>query len=167
MSAVITLCSDWRKIAEAPAARFTGVTRRLAIGEWMLEGATSDVDLSAGTDLFDVDTIRVVDGDVVLFGGYVQPIAGSDLGGLTLTSSAAGERFSLSGPDMWAVPASRHAWPVPATTAPWSASHDTRSGVGSTVAAEFLDANLGAAALPDRQLPGLLIQDGASGLSGS
>jgi hypothetical protein len=167
MSLSIDLCSDWRRIGEAPAAELGAKVRDLATGEWELTGALDALELSSSVSIGDVDTIRVVDGDRVVFGGYVAPIDAGGFGGLTITDNDQGRRFALVGPDMWAALASRFVYPTPSTSPPWADAHDVRTGLASTVAVEYLDANLGVTALHERQYPGAVLLDGLGGASGS
>lgn len=167
MSLSVDLCSAWVRIGEAPAASLRAAIRDMRAGEWELSGATSGLELATTATIDDVDTIRVVDGDRVVFGGYVAPLDAGGFGGLTTTVDTAGHRFTLAGPDMWAALASRFVYPTPSSSPPWPDGHDVRTGLASTVATEYLDANLGASALTDRQFPGAVLLDGLAGTSGT
>jgi len=82
---------------------------------------------------------------------------------LTATT-AEGVTFALSGVDVFGVLASRVTYPVPTEPAgTWTDTHDVRSGVGSTVAAGYITANMGAGALVDRQIGSVSIVDGGVG----
>lgn len=161
----IDLCQGWRRIGEAPAAIFDGVIRDLTMGEWKLTGSVNALAFAAGHDLADVDTIRVVAGSDIVLSGYVAPVA-TGVGGLELDYGQAGQQFTLTGPDAWSVLASRDCWPTPSTGQPWADSHDLRSGLASTVAAGYILANAGSAALPDRVVPGLNVIDEEVGFDG-
>lgn len=165
MTATIDLCAGWNRIGEAPTATLEAVTRHLALGEWQMAGAVDALEFSSGRSITDVDTVRVVDGDRVVFSGLVAPVDAGGLGGLTITHDAEGERFEMVGPDAWGILASRLAYPTPTTGPPWADDHDVRTGVASTVAIEYLNANLGAGALADRVVPGTTLLDGLSGTS--
>jgi hypothetical protein len=167
MTLSVDLCANWSRIGEAPAATLDAVVRHLAVGEWELTGALDALELASTKTIRDVDTIRVVDGDRVVFGGRVAPIDAGGFGGLTITDGSDGQRFALVGPDMWAALASRIAYPTPSTPPPWADAHDVRTGVASTVATAYLEANLGASALLDRRYPGVVLADGLGGSTGT
>lgn len=162
----IDLCVGWVKVAEAPAAVFDGVIRNLILGEWRLTGSVDAISFQGSYDLADVDTIRVVRDNDIVYSGYVAPVA-SGVGGLHVVQGTDGERFTLTGADAWSVLSSRVAYPSPLTGPPWAASWDIRTGVASTVAAGYLTANTGGGTTADRQIPGLTVIDGAVGTAGS
>jgi hypothetical protein len=162
----IDLCVGWDRVAECLDGVFDGVVRRLATGEWHLTGSTTPLTFSGGHTLADIDTVRVVQDATIVFAGYVAPVA-TGVGGLETIDGAAGEQFTLSGPDAWDVLASRVAYPNPATPPPWAASWDTRTGFASTVAAGYINDNAGSTALIDRRITGLTVIDGAAGMSSS
>lgn len=166
MTASIDLCSAWRRIGEAPAATFDGITRHLALGEWEMSGAVDAVELASGYTIDDIDTIRVVDDGLIIFAGQLAPVDAGDYGGLQITYNAEGERFVMRGPDVWSVLTLRVAYPTPSTEPPWADGHDTRSGVASTVAAAYLEHNLGSSALPARQVTASIV-DGFAGTTGT
>jgi len=161
----IDLCVGWMRVAEATACVFDGVVRNLAAGEWRLAGAVDSLAFVPGYTLSDVDTIRIISDADIVFAGFVTPIT-AGVGGLNVTHSSDGERFTLTGPDAWAVLASRVAYPTPATGPPWADSHDVRTGLASTVAAGYITDNAGVGATVDRQIPGLTVVDGSAGTSG-
>lgn len=163
----IDLCRAWVKIAEAPAATFDGVLRDLLSGEWRLSGAVSAVDFQSPFTLTDVDTIRVVEDNRIVFSGYLAPMAASGVGGLEIVHGADGEQFTLTGPDPWSVLNSRVCYPSPLTGPPWAASWDVRTGLASTCAAGYVTANLGGGTSADRQYPGLTVIDRAAGATGT
>lgn len=163
----IDLCVGWVRVAECPLGEFAGVVRHRAQGEWRLSAPVNGVVFQDGATIEDVDTIRVVERRKLMFAGHVAPLDGG-AGGCEITGTGDdGPRFVLSGPDAWEALASRIAYPTPSTEPPWADSHDERTGVASTVAAEFIDANLGSGALADRQLPDVTIVDGAVGATGT
>lgn len=162
----IDLCVDWIRKGECVGGQLTGVKRHLEVGQWQLDAAVSSAELQTGVNLEDVNTVRLVrNNDTVVLSGRVGPIGGQG-GGLQIVSAAGGDRFTLSGPDEFDLLASRLAWPDPATVPPWATSHDTRSGMASTVAAAYVTANLGSGAITARQIPGVTVVDGMAGLSG-
>lgn len=162
----IDLCVAWVKVAECVDGAFDGVVRNLVAGEWRLSGAVDALDFTGGFELADVDTVRVVRDASVVFAGYVSPVA-SGIGGLEIVKSAAGDQFILTGQDAWSVLASRLSYPTPSTEAPWVDSWDVRTGLASTVAAEYILFNAANLALPARQISGMSVVDGATGITGS
>lgn len=162
----VDLCVGWARVAEAPAAVFDGVLRNLALGEWRLTGAVDALVFESGWALTDVDTIRVVRNNELVFAGWVNPL-GSGIGGLDVIDGPDGPTFTLSGPDAWDVLNSRVAYPTPATGPPWANSWDVRTGQASTVAAAYIAANAGSSASAARQIAGLSVVDGHAGISGS
>ena len=121
--------------------------------------------LDDGASIADIAAVRVVDELGVAFTGTVRPIAGEDNGGVTVEGVGASAAVTFAGSDAgWAALASRRAYPDPSTEAPWATSHDTRTGRASTVVAEFIEANLGSSALPDREWPDLDVVDGLVGI---
>lgn len=163
----IDLCVNWTKIGEGTTCTLDAVIRHLTPGEWSLAGHVHTVDLEAGFALADVDTIRLVDnnGGTIVFGGYVAPAA-SGVGGLEVVEDGRGAAFTMRGVDMWLPLVNRVAYPTPSTDPPWAAGHDERTGVASTVAAGYINANLGPAALVNRRIP-IAVIDGATGSTGS
>lgn len=162
----IDLCRNWAKIAEAPSAVFDGVVRDLIKGEWRMTGEVDAITFQGAYTLTDVDTIRIVRDQAVIFSGFVAPVA-TGVGGLEIIHSDTGEHFVLTGPDAWSVLASRVCFPSPLTPPPWAASWDVRTGVASTCAAGYITANTGGGTYVDRQIPGLTVIDGVAGTSGS
>lgn len=162
----IDLCVNWARVAEGSEGTFDGVVRNLATGEWTLTGMVAALQFEPGFTLTSVDTIRVVCDATVVFAGYVRPLT-SGVGGLQLAKGPKGEQFTLSGPDAWAVPRSRGAWPTPATLPPWPDSWDLRTGLASTVAAGYVLNNAGNLARSERQIAGLTVVDGLAGIAGT
>lgn len=165
----VDLCRGWQRVGQVVAGEFRGVERLNESGEWMLStpagsvrwGWLTDLDRGAGPD--DVDSVRAVDASGrVRFGGLVLP-SSTGQGGFVERQTSQGRVWEWSGPDLWAVLGSRVAFPDPGSEPPWSVSHDERSGVASSVAAAFIAANLGFAALSDRQVPGVQVVDGLVG----
>ena len=164
----IDLCtSSWAKIAEVTSGVFDGVVRDLAVGEWRLSGMVDGVDFQAGYTIADVDAVRVVRDAQIVFAGTVNPIAAGGVGGLELVDSAEGVRYTLTGPDLWSVLASRVAYPTPSTGPPWADSHDVRTGLASTCVAGYITANAGVSASVDRAIPGLTVVDMLAGATGT
>lgn len=162
----IDLCVDWVRVAEAPACVFDGVVRNLAAGEWRLSGSVAALVFDHAWKLTDVNTIRIVRDVDIMFSGYVDTVE-SGVGGLEVTEDVQGERFVLTGTDVWSVLASRVAYPSPLTGPPWAAPWDIRTGIASTAAAGYITANTGGGTTVDRQIPGLSVIDGLVGLSGA
>lgn len=162
----IDLCVGWLRVAECNEGTFDGVVRNLLPGEWVLTGMVAALQFENGFTLANVDTVRVVRDATIVFAGYVRPISDS-VGGLEIRKTPDGDEFTLSGPDAWAVPGSRLAWPTPANLPPWPDSWDVRTGLASTVAAGFVNNNLGGFARAERQIPGLTVVDGLAGPTSS
>ena len=166
MTNTIDLCVDWVKVGESAGGTFDAVIRNLAMGEWSLTADTASVTLQGAYTLADVNTIRVVEGRTINFAGYVAPVA-SGVGGLDIWADTAGEHFTLSGPDLWSIPASRVAYPTPSTDPAWATSFDERTGYASSVAAGYIRDNLGASAIATRQWPGVTVIDRGQGIIGA
>jgi hypothetical protein len=88
-------------------------------------------------------------------------------GGAVLTQSGNERRITFEGRDVWELLARRVALPDPATGDFTTDAYDVRTGLASTVAAGFIDANVGSAALTDRQIAGVSVFDQQAGLSGT
>lgn len=165
----VDLCDGWKRIGhiDQGAFEFAGVTRQLAQGEWSLSTTDESVVWSDGASAIDVDTVRLRDVNDIAYPGFVRPVS-DGVGGLSTTIDANGARLNWSGPDLWNVFMQRLVYPVPtvevSSVGQWSATHNVRTGVASTVLAEFLAVNMGPDALVDRQFPGLGILDQGEGL---
>ena len=159
------LDADGVRIGEATAYDLDAVVRALAAGPWVMTTTVAGLALDDGASIADIAAVRVVDELGVAFTGTVRPIAGEDNGGVTVEGVGASAAVTFAGSDAgWAALASRRAYPDPSTEAPWATSHDTRTGRASTVVAEFIEANLGSSALPDREWPDLDVVDGLAGI---
>ena len=159
------LDADGVRIGEATAYDLDAVVRALAAGPWVMTTTVAGLALDDGASIADIAAVRVVDELGVAFTGTVRPIAGEDNGGVTVEGVGASAAVTFAGSDAgWAALASRRAYPDPSTEAPWATSHDTRTGRASTVVAEFIEANLGSSALPDREWPDLDVVDGLVGI---
>lgn len=112
------------------------------------EAGTYKSPSSTPFDPRDVDTIRLCAGNKILFGGYV---AGDD-GGFWIEDNADGQHWNWTGQDAWWLLARRIAYPNPAQASAWSTTHDTRTGIASSVLAAYLDANMGNTALTNRRV---------------
>lgn len=164
MNYQLDLCTDFVKVGEAEAYQFDAIVRHLAVGEWVLSAPTEGL---TAPDLNAVDSILVYnEAGRIVFAGLVRPFDGNE-GGTMRTVDAESSTIEYSGIDLWGLLAMRRVWPDPTDLPPWSVSHDVRTGVASTVAAEFIDANMGSTAIADRAIAGLEIVDPAAGLSSS
>lgn len=162
MNYQLDLCTNFVKVGEAESYQFEAIVRNLAVGEWILSAPTAGL---TAPDLDAIDSVLMYnEAGQIVFAGLVRPYDGNE-GGTLRTVDAESSEIEFSGIDLWGLLAMRRVWPDPATAPPWSTSHDVRTGVASTVAAEFIDANLGATAIADRQIAGLEIVDPATGLS--
>jgi hypothetical protein len=158
----INLCDDqFVRLHEVNAGSFSGVQRVNEAGQWR-------VDMIAGElpeELIpDVKTVLVVDGSTVRYAGYVARL-GAAGGGALLAQSGDQRRIVFEGRDVWELLARRVVFPDPTTGAFNTDAYDVRSGVASTVAAEFIEANLGTSALADRQVAGVSVFDPQVGVS--
>lgn len=95
----------------------------------------------------DVDTIRVVAEGLVAYPGVL--IGDDDQ--LQVIQDKDGEYWEWSGTDCWEYFERRLAYPSPGTEPPWVNSYDNRTGVASTVAAAYVNNNMGPQAIAHRQ----------------
>jgi hypothetical protein len=164
MNYQLDLCTDFVKVGEAEAYQFDAIVRNLAVGEWVLSAPAEGL---IAPDLNAVDSVLVYnEAGRIVFAGLVRPYDGNE-GGTLRTVDAESSTIEFSGIDLWGLLAMRRVWPDPTGSPPWSVSHDVRTGVASTVAAEFIDANMGSTAIADRAIAGLEIVDPAAGLTSS
>lgn len=164
MNYQLDLCTDFDKVGEAEAYQFDAIVRNLAVGEWVLSAPTEGL---LASDLNAVDSVLVYnEAGRIVFAGLVRPYDGNE-GGTLRTVDAESSTIEFSGVDLWGLLAMRQVWPDPANVPPWSVSHDVRTGVASTVCAEFIEANLGATAVAERAIAGLEVVDPAAGMSSS
>lgn len=175
----VELCQGWQRIGQLSMSAswvFRGVRRWLQAGEWTLSFPEGEADFSQFTDgegnlvrfrPSDVDTIRLVEDGKVRYWGYVFQ-ASDGQGGAERIRDASGDRWTLSGPDLWHVLRSRLAFPDPTVQPPasWTVSHDERSGQASTVLAGYLEDNIGASGLIQREASFNAV-DGQAGIIGS
>ena len=154
--------SSWNTLHEVDAGEFRGVLRRNAPGPWRVRLPLDEITCSCPID--DVATVRVLNGTRVVFSGWVARLDSAG-GGVVRTISADERTLTLEGVDAWYPLTTRLAFPNPATGAPWSTATDDRSGLASTVAANYVLHNVGAPALVDRQWPDLVVSDPAVGPS--
>lgn len=164
MTYSVDLCAGFVKVGEATAFELNAVVRLLAVGEWQLTAPLIGLECA---DVGLVDSIIVYDDGTparIMFAGIVRKVGGVD-GGVTRIVAAEGTTFEFRGVDIYGLLAQRQVWPSPTTVPPWAAAHDIRTGVGSTVAAGYVTANLGSGALAARQIPGVTVVDPGVGAS--
>jgi hypothetical protein len=160
----INLCDDqFVRLHEVGAGSFSGVQRVNEAGQWRVDMIAGEL---AEELIPDVKTVLVVDGSTVRYAGYVARL-GAAGGGALLAQSGDQRRIVFEGRDVWELLARRVVFPDPTTGAFDTDAYDVRSGVASTVAAEFIEANVGIAALPDRQVAGVSVFDPQVGVSGT
>lgn len=158
------LNSAGHRIGEAVSYDLDAAINSASPGEWVMTAPLAALALDATATLADIVAVRVVDELGVAYTGTVRPLPGEDVGGVIVEGVGTSAVVTFTGSDAgWAALASRRAYPDPTTEAPWVTSHDTRTGRASTVAAEFIEANLGSTALPDREWPDLDVVDGVVG----
>lgn len=154
----LEVCVDFVRIGTASAWRFDGVVRRLAAGEWQLSVPLAGLDINP-TLIRSINSVVVADpDDQIVFAGLMRPI-GSSSGSMVRFDTADGTRLVFDGVDLFGVLAVRQAWPTPAELPPWTDAYDVRTGVGSTVAAEFIEYNIGVDAIDARKVVGLEVVD--------
>lgn len=160
----LDLCRGWHRIGIVDDYEFAGTLRDLAVGEWHLSCSAAAPAFGAGYGPGDVDTMRLVlDGELV-FGGYVAPVNGE--GGHVRTDNEDGTGLAWSGPDIWDILARRLAFPDPTREAPWTVSHDVRSGPAAAALAAFIEVNVGASALSGRSVSDVRVVNTGSGTAG-
>jgi hypothetical protein len=160
----VDLCSGFDKVGEASAFRLDAVLRLLAVGEWQLSAPLAGLECP---DVDAVDSIIVFDDQSVagiVFAGLVRRV-GNVEGGVARIVAAEGTILEFRGVDIYGLLAQRHVYRSPTSDPPWADAHDVRSGVGSTVAAGYITANLGTGALTPRQIAGVTIVDPVVGTS--
>lgn len=161
MSYSVDLCAGFDKIGEATAFEFDGVLRLLQVGEWRLSASLAGLECE---DVGSVDSVIVYDDSDIQFAGVVRRVGSVD-GGVTRSITSSGTSLEFRGVDVYGILAQRRVYPTPSTEPPWADAHDIRSGVGSSVAAGFIAANLGSTALASRQLPSVAVVDPSTGSS--
>lgn len=160
----VDLCAGFTKVGEATAFELAAVLRLLAVGQWQLSAPLAGLECA---DVGAVDSVIVYDDQTIpriVFAGIVRRVGGVD-GGVTRVVAAEGTSIEFRGVDIYGLLGTRQVWPSPATNPPWAASHDVRSGQGSTVAAGFITANIGSGAVAARQVAGVTTVDPGVGNS--
>lgn len=160
----VDLCRGFERIGVANAFTFAGIVRHLTAGEWRLAAPISGLDVA---DVEEVDSVIVWDESRpprIVFAGIVRRTP-SILGGTTRRLTATGDTVEFTGVDLFGLLGSRQVWPTPSTEPPWVDDYDVRTGIGSTVAAAYVEANAGAAAFAARQIPNLTVVDAGAGIS--
>lgn len=160
----LDLCTGFRKVGEGEAYRFDAVVRHLAKGQWKLTAPLSGVSCP---DVDAVDSVIVWDQTEparIVFAGIVRRVPGVD-GARVRVLTESDDSIEWTGVDLYGVLAQRQVWPTPSTGAPWADAFDERTGVGSTVAAEYIAANIGSTAILGRRVPNLVIVDAEAGSS--
>jgi hypothetical protein len=159
----IDLCAAFVKVTEAVAYEFRGVIRHLEAGDWELSTTPAGI---GGVDTSTIDSLLIWYGSPakIIFAGLVRPTEGADAGIIRHIDNN-GTTLTFTGIDLFGVLRQRQAWPTPTTDPPWADSHDVETGVGSDVAAEFIEANIGVSALSERQIADLSVVNPTVGLS--
>ena len=159
--------SDHNKVHEVVAGQFAGVIRRNEPGQWSLDVPMAELgeDLCC-PDQATIGGVRVLRNGDTVFAGWVARLP-SGGGGSIRTVSADERMIRFEGVDAWYPLTTRLVFPDPTTDAPWGDAYDTRTGIGSTIAAGFISDNVGSTALADRVWPDLVISDNTVGTSGT
>lgn len=158
----VDLCAGFTKVGEATAFELSAILRLLAVGEWQLSAPLTGLECA---DVGAVDSIIVYDAESIsriVFAGIVRKVGGVD-GGVTRVVAAEGTTLEFRGVDIYGLLGQRLMFPTPSTPPPWVASHDTRTGRGSTVAAGYITDNIGSGASAARQIAGVTVVDPAIG----
>jgi hypothetical protein len=181
---VVHPVSDWTidllrgglRIAMVDSFTFTGIERYNDQGEWTLDTSPGAVTGWQPTGTFlngrevyygprDVDGIRLVRGDQLVYAGLVMEVS-EGVGGFEVTRTDERVGWRWSGPDLWGILSQRLAYPNPAIEPPWAVTHDLVTGVGTTALASYISRNVGSGAMVARRWPGLTVEDAVAGTSG-
>lgn len=162
----LDVCSNFARIGVADTFTYAGVTKRNAVGEWQATIPDGGIIFDGAATIDDVDSVIVWDLSTrpatIVAAGTITP-AGTVNTGITTTTGVDGIRWTFNGVDLYGILATRIAYPTPGSEPPWADDYDERTGPASTVAAEYITANLGTGALTDRQIPNVTVVDGVVG----
>ena len=162
----LDVCDSFVRVGVCDVFQFSGVERRNAVGEWQASIPEGGIEFQGGASIGDVDSIIIWDTSVlpatIVAAGTMNPTGSVDTGVVT-TVGASGTRWTLSGVDLYGLLGTRVAYPDPASEPPWAVAYDERTGPSSTVAAGYIEDNLGAGALAARQITGASVIDGGVG----
>jgi hypothetical protein len=154
---LVELCTKgFEKLHEVEAGEFAGVVRRNTPGQWSLSMPLDEIPAAT---LAQVGAVRVSDASGSVFEGWVSRLPTGGGGGVTRSLSGSSRRVMFEGVDAWWPMTTRLAFPDPTTVEPWTVATDDRDGVPSTVAADYINANMGAGAIGERQVPDLVVAD--------
>lgn len=162
----LDVCTNFDRIGVADTFKYGGVTWRNRVGEWQVTIPDGGVSFDGAATMGDVDSVIVWDMSTspasIVAAGSITPSA-TVTTGIRTVAGVDGVRWTLSGVDLYGLLTTRLAYPDPATEPPWADSYDERTGPASTVAAEYISANMGATALTDRGITGVTVVDGVVG----
>lgn len=153
--------ATFSRLHQVEAGTFSGVSRLNEAGQWRVDMVADELDPAL---IDSIKTVLVLDGTDVKYAGYVSRL-GSAGGGATLQFSGNMRQLVFEGRDVWDLLSRRVVLPDPATLDMSSSAYDTQTGVASTVAAHFIEHNVGTSALADRQVAGVSVFDPVAGLS--
>jgi hypothetical protein len=154
---LVELCTKgFNKLHEVEAGEFAAVVRHNTPGQWSLSMPLDEIPAAT---LAQVGAVRVSDASGSKFEGWVSRLPTGGGGGVTRSLSGSSRRVMFEGVDAWWPMTTRLAFPDPSTSVPWAGAVDARSGVVSSVAAAYIEANMGASALDERQVPDLVVAD--------
>jgi len=162
----LDVCNNFTRIGVCDVFTFAGVDRRNETGEWQANIPAGGIEFGDGYTIADVDSVIVWDNTgraaSIVSAGLLAP-TGSVTTGISTGRGPGGVRWTLSGVDLFGVLGTRVAYPDPANDPPWSAAYDERTGPASTVAAGYIQDNIGSSALPDRAVTDLTVIDSVVG----
>ena len=163
----IDVCNNFQRVGVADTFTFAGVNRRNEIGEWQAVIPEGGVTFNGDATIADVDSIIVWDVSTkpatITAAGSITP-HGSVTTGIKTTTGLNGVRWTLTGVDLFGLLTTRLAYPDPSSESPWTDDYDQRSGAPSSVAAGYIEANIGVNALANRQIGGVSVVDSGVGV---
>lgn len=162
----LDVCNNFVRVGVCDVFTFAGVERRNQTGEWEATIPVGGIEFEADATIADVDSIIVWDISTtvatIVAAGLIVP-TGSVTTGIITSVGASGTRWTLSGVDLFGVLGTRVAYPTPTSGPPWVDGYDERTDVASTVAAGYINDNMGSSALADRVIPDLTVVDSGVG----
>lgn len=160
----VDLCTGFERVGVAEAFTLAASVGHLRPGYWVLSGRPSGL---SAPDLDAVDSIIVYEDNEIRYAGIVRTVPDVD-GRYERSIDASGTEITWTGTDLFGLLGTRQCWPDPTSEPPWvSVSHDSRTGPASTVAAGFIEANIGVSAIAARTIDALTCIDPVIGTTGT